>query len=150
VAQILRRPAANEFDSLALVLIGCLLCAVSKPAKAQTRSDSIDSRAVCHDTLTFVGLIRGFCCCIFSAVCQVPSLAELSCQHPPDRRTTSQHSQSASWKPGGLYLHGKSIRIDCTTAAPRVHQQIPEPPCSAMVCQPEPKKPDFVTASGGQ
>jgi hypothetical protein len=54
------------------------------------------------------------------------------------------------WKPRSPYLHGHSTRIARATAPPGIHEQISEPPRPATVRKPETKKPDFVTASGGE
>ena len=50
-------------------------------------------------------------------------------------------------KPGGPHLDRHSARIFRATAAPRIHQQIPEPPRSAAVCQSHTTKPNFITAA---
>ena len=53
-------------------------------------------------------------------------------------------------KPGRPNLHGHSTGIACATTPPRIHEHISEPPRPATVHQSETKKPDFVTASGGE
>jgi hypothetical protein len=53
-------------------------------------------------------------------------------------------------KPGRPSLHRHSTGVACATVPPRIHQQISKPPRPATVRKSETKKPDFVTAPGGE
>ena len=54
---------------------------------------------------------------------------------------------SVSRKPGCPDLHRHSRRIAGTAVAPRIGQEIAEPPCAASIGEAEPDEPDLVTAS---
>lgn len=54
---------------------------------------------------------------------------------------------SARRKPRGPYLDGHPTLISRATIAPRIHQQIAEPPGATPVGKAEAKKPDLVTAA---
>lgn len=55
----------------------------------------------------------------------------------------------ACWKPRGPHLHGHPLGVSGTAASSGIHQQIPEPPCSAAVRQSHTEKPDLITALDG-